>query len=196
MNFSVSETSLNQANFVKSNNGINLPLKLKLTNNVNSYYDYAYLISGPNYSNDFDLNADALKFFTPYPEYNANAFFIDNQGNFLDRSCINNNQSEVILLNVNIGQYVPGDYTLNFENLEQFMIGSCLQLEDLHNGIFTDLRVDSAYTLVQILMLRTQDLNHINVDYDINVVNSVCFGDSSASVGLIGPIYRVHISIW
>ena len=68
LNFSVSETSLNQANFVKSNNGINLPLKLKLTNNVNSYYDYAYLISGPNYSNDFDLNADALKFFTPYPE--------------------------------------------------------------------------------------------------------------------------------
>ena len=188
LNFSVSETSLNQANFVKSNNGINLPLKLKLTNNVNSYYDYAYLISGPNYSNNFDLNADALKFFTPYPNYNANVFFIDNQGNFLDRSCINNNQSEVILLNVNIGQYVPGNYTLNFENLEQFMIGSCLQLEDLHNGIFTDLRVDSAYTF-------SSDTNapyprfklHINVDYDINVVNSVCYGDSSASVGLIGP---------
>ena len=79
LNFSVSETVANQANFYKSTNGINLPLKLKLTNNVNSYFDFAYLNTGPNYSNDFESDADALKLFTPYPDYNANIYFLDNQ---------------------------------------------------------------------------------------------------------------------
>ena len=193
LNFSVSETVAGQATFIKSTNGIDLPLKLKLTNNVNSYFDYAYLQTGPNYSNNFESNADALKLFTPYPDYNANIYFLDNQGNSLDRSSINNNLSENILFDVKIGQYAYGDYTIQFENLKQFMIGSCLTLEDLHNGVITDLRQDSIYTF-------TSDTNapsprfklQIDVDYDINVSNSKCFNDSSAFISLKGSNLQGH----
>ena len=193
LNFSVSETLASQETFYKSTNGINLPLKLKLTNNVNSYFDYAYLKTGPIYSNNFEPNADALKLFTPYPDYNANIYFLDNQGNSLDRSCINNNLSENVLFDVKIGQYAHGDYTIQFENLKQFMIGSCLQLEDLHNGIITDLRQDSIYTF-------TSDTNapsprfrlQITVDYDINVSNAMCFNDSSAFVSITGSNLQGH----
>ena len=193
LNFSVSETVANQANFYKSTNGINLPLKLKLTNNVNSYFDFAYLKTGPNYSNDFESDADALKLFTPYPDYNANIYFLDNQGNSLDRSSINNNYSEDVFFDVKIGQFASGNYTIEFENLKQFMIGSCLQLEDLHSGIITDLRQDSIYTFASDTNAPTPRFKlQITVDYDINVSNAMCFNDSSAFVSIKGTNLQGH----
>ena len=193
LNYSVSETVANQATFIKSTNGINLPLRLKLTNNVNTYYDFAYLLTGPNYSNDFEPIADALKLFTPYPDYNANVYFLDNQGNNLDRSCINNNMSEDLLFDVKIGQYASGDYTIQFQNLEQFMIGSCIQLEDLHSGVITNLRQDSIYTFTSDTSAPSPRFKlQINVDYDINVINSTCFQDSSAYVTFKGSNLQGH----
>ncbi len=187
LNFSVSETKADQATFYKSTNGINLPLKLKLTNNVNSYFDFAYLKTGPNYSNDFESDADALKMFTPYPDYNANIYFLDNQGNNLDRSSINNNYSEDVFFDVKVGQYASGNYTIQFENLEQFMIGSCLQLEDLHSGIITDLRQDSIYTFASDTNAPSPRFKlQITVDYDISVSNAMCFNDSSAFLSITG----------
>ena len=193
LNFSVSETVANQSNFIKSTNGINLPLNLKLTNNVNSYYDFASVITGPNFSNDFESNADALKLFTPYPDYNANIYFLDNQGNNLARTSINNNVSEDLFFDVKVGQFALGNYTIQFENLEQFMIGSCIQLEDLHNGIITDLRQDSIYTFASDTIAPSPRFKlHITVDYDINVTNSMCFNDSSASVNIKGSNLHGH----
>lgn len=193
LNFSVSETVASQANFIKSTNGINLPLRLKLTSDVNTYYDFAYLSTGPNYSNNFESNADALKLFTPYPDYNANIYFLDNQGNNLDRSWINNNISEDIYFDVKIGQFATGNYTIQFQNLEQFMIGSCLKLEDLHSGIITNLRQDSIYTFSSDTSAASPRFKlHINVDYDINVTNATCFQDSSASITFNGSNLQGH----
>ena len=187
LNYSVSQTIASQADFTKSINGINYPLRLKVTSDANSYYDFAYILSGPNYSNDYDQGSDIFKFFTPYPDNVPNIFFLDNQGNQLDRTCINNNQSENLQLHVNVGQFAPGNYTIQFENLKQFMIGSCLQLEDLHNGLITDLRQDSIYTyLSDTNAPNPRFLLHINVDYDILVTNSTCYNDSSASIILKG----------
>ena len=187
LNYSVSQTISSQANFTKSVNGINHPLRLKVTSDTNSYYDFAYILSGPNYSNDYDQGKDIFKFFSPYPDYVPNIFFLDNQGNQLDRTCINNNQSENLQLQVNVGQFAPGNYTIQFENLKQFMIGSCLQLEDLHNGLITDLRQDSTYTFLSDSNApNPRFLLHINVDYDILVTNSTCYNDSSASITLKG----------
>ena len=42
--------------------------------------------------------------FSPYPDNVPNIFFLNNQGNQLDRTCINNNQSENLQLHVNVGQ--------------------------------------------------------------------------------------------
>ena len=193
LNYSVNQTISSQANFTKSVNGINHPLRLKVTSDTNSYYDFAYVVSGPNYSNDYDQGKDIFKFFSPYPDYVPNIFFLDNQGNQLDRTCINNNQSENLQLQVNVGQFAPGNYTIQFENLQQFMIGSCLQLEDLHNGIITDLRQDSNYTFLSDTNApNPRFLLHINVDYDINVSNAMCFNDSSAFVSIKGTNLHGH----
>ena len=193
LNFSVSETVANQATFYKSTNGINLPLKLKLTNDVNSYFDFAYLKTGPNYSNGFESDADALKLFTPYPAYNANIYFLDDQGNSLDRSSINNNVSEDVFFDVKVGQFALGNYTIQFQNLEQFMIGSCIQLEDLHNGVITNLRQDSSYTFASDTNAPSPRFKlQIDVDYDINVINATCFQDSSAYITLKGSNLQGH----
>ena len=67
------------------------------------------------------------------------------------------------------------------------MIGSCLTLEDLHNGIQTDLRLDSSYTfLSDSNAISPRFKLHIDVDYDIIVSNSTCFQDSSANISLQG----------
>ena len=146
LNYSVSETAANQATFYKSTNGIDLPLKLKLTNNVNSYFDFAYLKTGSSYSNNFEPNADALKLFTPYPDYNANIFFLDNQGNSLDRSSINNNISEDVFFDVKIGQYAFGNYTIQFENLEQFIFATAFY-ETKDQQVFNDF--DKCYKIFE-----------------------------------------------
>ena len=197
LNFSISQTTATQSNFVKSTNGINLPLTLKVSNNVNSYYDFAYLQSGPSYSNNYDQGHDVFEFFSPDPDFVPNIYFFDAQGNKLDRSCINNNQSEDIYFDIEIGHLAQGNYDINFNNLNQFMIGSCLQMEDLHNGIFTDLRLDSSYSfLSDTLAPSPRFVLHIDVDFDISVTNSSCYNDSSASIkirgsNLIGSFFKL-----
>ena len=187
LNFSTSQTVNTQANFTKSVNGINLPLTVKLNSNVNTYYDYAHVNTGSNYSNNYDPGEDIFELFSPYPDYAPNLFFLDNQGNKLDRTSINNNNSVDLLFDTKIGPFAHGTYTINFENLSQFMIGSCLTLEDLHNGIQTDLRLDSSYTfLSDSNAISPRFKLHIDVDYDIIVSNSTCFQDSSANISLKG----------
>lgn len=187
LNLSTSQTVNTQANFTKSVNGINLPLTLKLTSNNNSYYDFAHVNTDINYSNNYDPGEDIFELFSPYPDYVPNLFFLDNQGNQLDRTSINNNNSVDLLFDAKIGQFSHGSYTINFENLSQFMIGSCLTLEDLHNGLLTDLRVDSSYTFLSDSTAPSPRFKlFIDVDYNINVINNECYQDSSALITLSG----------
>ena len=176
-----------QTSFTKSSNGVNNPLKLFISSDVNSYGDYASVLAGHNYSNNYDQGQDIFKLFSPNPDYVPNIYFLDNNGNFLDRTCINNNQSEDLFLDARIGQYAQGNYTIDFDNIPTFMIGSCIILEDLHNGVITDLRTDSSYTFISDSLAPSPRFRiSINVNYDINVTNSTCFQDSTASIAIEG----------
>lgn len=187
LNFSTSQTVSSQATFIKSVNGVNTPLKLKLSSNVNNFYDFAYINLGPSYSNNYDPGEDIFELFSPYPDYVPNIYFLDNQLNKLDRTSINNNNSVELLFDAKIGQFSHGSYTVNFENLSQFMIGSCITLEDLHNGLLTDLRVDSFYTFLSDSTAPSPRFKlFIDVDYNINVINNECYQDSSALITLSG----------
>ena len=193
LDFSVSETVGNQADFIKSSNGINLPMEVEMTNNVNSSYDFAYIISGSSYSNGFEQNSDAYKFFTPYPDYYSNIYFVDNLGNKLDRISINNNQSTTLYLDAKIGKYAHGSYNFSFSNLPQFMIGSCMILEDLHTGVITDLRADSTFSFVSDSTAPYPRFKiDISVNYDIQVSNLGCFEDSSGIVSVTGDSLAGH----
>ena len=190
-----------QTTFTRSSNGVNNPLKLFISSNMNSYGDYASVLSGPSFTNGYDQGQDIFKLFSPNPDYVPNLFFLDNNGNFLDRTCINNNHSIDIYLDARIGQYAHGNYTIEFDNIPSFMIGSCLILEDLHNGILTDLRSDSVYTFLSDSLAPSPRFKlSVDVEYDINVKNLSCYQDSTASISLesstiIGSYFTLYDSL-
>ena len=187
INFNVNQTLNSQASFIKSVNGINLPMSLKITSDQNSYFDYAHIEANANFSSAYDSSYEVSKFYTPYPDYAPNIYFLDNDSNDLDRISINNNQDTDLFFDVKVGNLAHGNYTIKFENISQFMIGSCITIEDLHTGITSDLRLDSSYTFSSdSLAISPRFKISIEVDYDINVTNMTCFQDSSASVKITG----------
>ena len=187
ISFNVNQTINSQESFVKSVNGVDLPLSLKITSDQNSYFDYAHIEANDNFSSAYDSSYEISKLYSPYPDYAPNIFFLDSDSNDLDRICINNNQDIDLFFDVKVGALAHGNYTLNFENISNFMIGSCISIEDLHTGIFTDLRLDSNFTFISdSTAISPRFKMNIEVDYDIHVTNSTCFQDSSAFVKLFG----------
>ena len=166
---------------------MNLPLKLQLSGDVNSYRDYAYVQASPNFTNNYDPGEDLFKFMSPIPDFAPNIYFYDNQGNKLDKSCINNNISQDLFFDTRISDYSQGNYKIEFNNVSTFMIGSCILVEDLHTGIITDLRQDSIINFIS----DTSAVNprfklQINTEYDINVTNLSCYNDSSGKISIVG----------
>ena len=187
ISFNVNQTINSQAGFVKSVNGIDLPLSMKITSDQNSYFDYAHIEANANFSSSYDSLHEISKFYSPFPDYAPNIYFIDNDSNDLDRICINNNQDTDLFFDVKVGTLAHGNYTINFENISQFMIGSCISIEDLHTGISSDLRLDSNFTFISdSTAISPRFKMTIEVDYDIHVTNSTCFQDGSAYVKLYG----------
>lgn len=185
--FQQSHLSPNSTTYVKSSNGINIPLKIKISGDVNGYHDFSFIKAVSNASSNFDQGLDVVKSFSPLPDLAPNVFPISSDGYSLGANLINNNQSLDIPIGVKIGSAAPGNYTIDFFDLAQFMIGSCITLEDLHTGAISDLRIDSSYTFVSdTLSPSPRFILHINVDYDINVTNSTCFNDNSALFTLSG----------
>ena len=187
ISFNVNQTINSQASFVKSENGINFPLSLRVSSDQNSYFDYAHIHASANFSSGYDSLHEISKFYSPNSDLAPNIFFLDNDSNDLDRICINNNQDIDLFFDVKTGSLAQGNYTINFENISKFMIGSCISIEDLHTGILADLRSDSNFTFISdSLALSPRFKMSIEVDYDIYVTNSTCFQDSSANVKLYG----------
>jgi hypothetical protein len=187
ISFNVNQTINSQSSFVKSVNGIDLPLSLKITSDQNTYFDYAHIESNANFSSSYDSLYEISKLYSPYPDYAPNIFFLDSDSNDLDRICINNNQDIDLFFDVKVGHLAHGNYTIDFENISKFMIGSCISIEDLHTGISTDLRLDSNFTFMSdSTAISPRFKMSIQVDYDIHVTNSTCFQDSSAFVKLYG----------
>jgi hypothetical protein len=190
VNFSISRTTSSQATFIKSTNGVNRPLILKISSldSSTSYEDHAYVFADHRFSSNYDTTFEVPKLFSPYPENVTNLFFIDDDSNYLDRIYINNNQNEDLNLDLKTGINAQGSYKINFSNLPEFMIGSCITLEDMHNGVMTDLRTDSIYLFSSDSLATSPRFKlHINIDYDINVSNLSCFQDSSGIISLTGP---------
>ena len=188
VNFNLADLSSSyDANFARSLNGINSPLAIKIVGDVNSYNDEIYLNTGASFSTSYDVGYDVGKLLSPIPDFAPNIYFLDSMQNKISSNFINNNQSVSIQMEAVIGTYAQGNYTISFDNLPAFMIGACISLEDLHNGIITDLRMDSSYTFLSDTNSPSpRFLIHINTAYNINVTNSTCFNDSTGIINLYG----------
>ena len=201
LTFNINQTIGTQSSFIKSNNGINNPLIIKSIYDSTGYFDDAEIQSATNYSSGYDAGKEITKLFSPYPDYVSNIYFLDSSFNELHKICINNNSSDTLLFDVRIGNFALGNYTLEFENLNKFMIGSCLKLEDLHTGIITDLRRDSIYNFSSDSTAPSPRFKLlIDIDYNINVSNLSCFQDSTGSLkiegqGISGSYFRLIDSL-
>ena len=185
--FKQSHLTTTATEYVKSTNGINTPLQIKISGDINGFHDYSFIKAVSSATANFDQGLDVIKSFSPMPNYAPNVYVISADSINLGASLINSNQSVDIALGVNVGAFAYGNYTLDFSNLEQFMIGSCITLEDLENGTIIDLRTDSTYTFPLIASsINPRFIIHISVDYDINVTNSSCFNNTSALISLTG----------
>ena len=187
LTFQESHKTTSSTSFIKSNNGINLPLELEITGDVNNYKDHAYVKALPNATNNFDIGYDQRKLLTMIPFYSPNIYFQLADSTKLSTNSINNSTSNDIMLYSKIGSYAPGNYTISFNNLNQFMVGSCITLEDMHNGIITDLRSDSSYTFQSdSLAPFPRFIIHIDIDYDINVHNPTCYSFNNGDIEISG----------
>ena len=187
LTFQESHKTTSSTSFIKSNNGINLPLELEITGDVNNYKDYAYIKALPNATNNFDIGYDQRKLLTMIPNYSPNIYFQLADSTKLSTNSINNSTSTDILLYSKIGNYAPGNYTISFNNLNQFMIGSCITFEDLHTGTITDLRSDSSYTFQSDTMAPfPRFIIHVDIDYDINVQNPTCYSFNNGDIQISG----------
>ena len=187
LTFQESHKTTSSTSFIKSTNGINLPLELEITGDVNNYKDYAYLKALPNATNNFDFGYDQRKLLTMIPNYSPNIYFKLSDSTILSTNAINNSNSNDILLYSKIGTYAAGNYTISFENLNQFMIGSCITFEDLHTGTITDLRFDSSYTFQSDTTAPfPRFIIHIDVDYNIDVQNPSCYSYNNGNIEING----------
>ena len=64
LSFNVNRTTDTDADFIKSVNGINSPLELKITGDVNSFYDTASILADAVYSNNYDAGKDIYSYFS------------------------------------------------------------------------------------------------------------------------------------
>lgn len=188
LRFQVSQTTnAYNTTFRKSINGINLPLNINISSDSLNIYDNTYVISDQNFSNSYDSVYELKKLFSSSPDYFTNIYFVDSFNNFLDRIFISNMESNDLFFNAKVGNYTHGNYTLRFNNLSQFMIGSCISLEDLHNGIITNLRQDSTYDFTSDSLSPNPRFKlSIEKDYNIEVTNPFCFDDNSGLIKLNG----------
>ena len=188
LNFQVNQTTnAYNTTFRKSINGINLPLNINISSDSLDIYDNTYLISDQNFSNSYDSAYELKKLFSSDPDYFTNIYFVDSSNNFLDRIFIGNMESNDLFFNTNVGKYAHGNYTLRFNNLSQFMIGSCISLEDLNNGIITNLRLDSTYNFVSDSLSPNPRFKlSIEKDYNIEVTNPFCYEENSGLIKLNG----------
>lgn len=187
ISFQESHKTTDATNYIKSTNGINEDVKIALTSNVNGYYDNVYLKADVYGTSNFDQGLDFYNVLTPIPNYAPSLYFISDDGFNLGASTINNSSSVSLMLEAKAGSLAQGTYTLTFENLSQFMIGSCIVLEDLHTGTLIDLRSDSTYSFSSdSLSISPRFSIHINFDYQLNVSNVSCFSGTDGGLEIIG----------
>ena len=136
------------AAFVKSTSTLADLLSIRLTGDVNSYSDQALIVVNDTASMNYAANEDGLKLHTPIPDAAPSLSLVAPGGIEMSFNRIDRVSSFSIPVHAIAGTLAQGNYTLEFENLDLFMPGSCVMLEDLHTGTMSDLRQSPSYTYV------------------------------------------------
>jgi hypothetical protein len=116
---------------------------LKLNLNGLTYSDETVIRFNSAATTDFDLNLDALKFYSFTSDVPAITSLMDTTKYSINALPLLTND---ISLPIKVRVGISGTYTISLDSISRIPAGSCLILHDLKTGIQTDLRTTPTYT--------------------------------------------------
>ena len=172
--------------FVKTYNPSN-DMHIFLTGNINSYKDELIVRRLPNASDLYDQGLEFPKLFTELPDESPSLSVLCDDSIDLCVAAVNDVLTAELKLSAISGLNTQGNYTLNFSIPDGFMEYGCIELEDLHNGIITDLRSDSSYTFVSSdTTMAPRFLLKMFRDYSVYSTSASCYNNDDASILIEG----------
>ncbi|MDB4710953.1 hypothetical protein OAF16_04410, partial [Flavobacteriales bacterium] len=161
--------------FVKTYNPSD-DMHVYLTGNINDYKDELIVRRLPNASESYDQGLEFPKLFTELPDESPSLSVLCEDSINLCVAAVNDLVSSELKISAIAGLNTQGTYTLNFSIPEGFMHYGCIELEDLHTGIITDLRSDSSYTFVSSdTTMLPRFLLKIFRDYSVTSTDASCY---------------------
>ena len=131
--------------FVKSSTNDEF-VRIKLSSNVNSFYDEALLTFNPNASESYDYGIDQNKLYSELVDLAPSLAIVTDDNAELSIAGVNELKNRTIPLKAYAGNTAYGTYTIEFELPSNTLLTSCISLEDLETGIITDLKAANSYT--------------------------------------------------
>lgn len=131
--------------FVKSSTNDEF-VRIKLSSNVNSFYDEALLTFNPNASESYDYGIDQNKLYSELVDLAPSLAIVTDDNAELSIAGVNELKNRTIPLKAYAGNTAYGTYTIEFELPSNTLLTSCISLEDLETGIITDLKATNSYT--------------------------------------------------
>lgn len=184
--FQESNKVRNDKAFVKSN-VLDEFVRIKLSGNVNSFYDEAILQFNQNSTPNYDEGIDQNKLFTELEKYAPSLAITTNDNYNLSIAGVNEFKSSTIPLKAYAGDSAHGTYTIEFNFPNGALSSSCITLEDLETGVITDLKTNPNYTFTT-SENSPQDrfLIHITTPFESVVYEPSCTDLTDASIKIEG----------
>ena len=172
--------------FVKTYNPSN-DMHVFLSGNINNYKDELIVRRLPNASESYDQGLEFPKLFTELPDESPSLSVLCDDSIDLCVAAVNDVISSELKLSAISGLNTQGNYTLNFSIPDGFMEYGCIELEDLHNGVITDLRSDTSYAFVSSdTTTEPRFLLKMYRDYSVYSTTPSCYNIDDASILIEG----------
>ncbi|MBT6513541.1 MAG: T9SS type A sorting domain-containing protein [Crocinitomicaceae bacterium] len=158
-------------------------MNVRMTSASHDFEDVAVLNVLKGASSNFDRSKDFHKKYSPLiDEVPSLAFVSDDDFNLCFASI--GEESTSILLKAFAGSAVLGTYTLDFENMNNFVSGACVTLEDLVTGVTQDLKSNPTYSYVTLAEddSMARFIIHIEKQYDVTASDATCANLSDGSI--------------
>lgn len=183
-----SETSKvrNDKAFVKSSTNNDF-VKIKLSSNVNTFYDEALLTFNESASESFDYGIDQNKLYSELVDLAPSLAIITSDNAELSIAGVNELKNRTIPLKAYAGNTAYGTYTIDFELPLNSLLTSCITLEDLETGVITNLKATNSYAFTTSAS-SPQDrfLIHITTPFEAETFEPTCANLTDGGITLEG----------
>ena len=143
--FSEGNKVRNDKAFVKSSVNDEF-VRVKLSSNVNTYYDEAIILFNDNATVNYDDGIDQNKLYSELDDLAPSLAFVTDDNTDISILGMHELKNRTIPVKAFAGTSAYGTYTIEFEFPANTLVGSCVTLEDLETGVITDLKSTQSYT--------------------------------------------------